>query len=142
MEENKTPAATEEQQPKGNKIDEQYNDVILKLTAALGGDDDLKKIRKKVRVPNDQVAKTLQKVMKDREAKALETFEKEATTFMDELLEYDASVTKAREDFEKAIQDKKKAFIEKAKKLFAGVENIDNIKSTYLQTLRNTTNNA
>lgn len=125
----------------GGKVEKEYQEVLATFNALLGGTENVPKSRKS-KIPNDGVSIVVNRMLEKRQKDAQEKFEKEAEAMIEEMLSYNDDVKKAKDTFEKTVEERRKEFIKKAKTLFSGVENIAALKQRFVEGLRAATATA
>lgn len=134
MEDNKAQAATPEQD--NNKITKNFESTMQKLVAIVGGDKNLFPTKK---VGKDIVKNIVDGMLTEKK----ETLEKEVKADLTKLLESHITLKKSIDDKKKELakleQDKMKEFNEAATKVFAKIENIDQLSKDYYSSLKSAT---
>lgn len=123
----------QEQNQNPDKTLKNYEAAMSKLTAVLGGKENILPTKK---VSKDVVTNLVGTLLKERKEKLAESIK----TSLAELLEKHVALTKAikekEKELEKLKQDKMKEFTEAANKVFQQVEGIDQIEKDYIEAIK------
>lgn len=123
----------QEQGQNSDKTLKNYEAAMSKLTAILGGKENILPAK---RVSKDAVTDLVSTLLKERKEKLVESIK----TSLTELLEKHVALTKAikekEKELEKLKQDKMKEFTEAANKVFQQVEGIDQIEKDYIEAIK------
>lgn len=128
VEEVKTPEG------EGNKVEKQFNECIALLGGFFGGES--VKSKGKVKVKEDRMKVIADKLLAKRSEELEKKVEAQASALLDEMINYNISVEKAKQDFQNTIDAKRKEFINKAKDLEKLIEGGDKVKALYIATLK------
>src|SRR5882724_2184801 len=118
--------STQEQEKtqEAGKVKRAFEDKMSKLVALFGG----RELLTRAKLDADAVENVVARLVKGKkEAMALE-FETKATALIEKHMEFEKWSKEEKKRFEKAVEDKMKAFNEEMDKLFGLVDNISNIE--------------
>jgi hypothetical protein len=118
----------------GNKIEKQFNECIALLGGWFGGET--VKSKGRVRVKEDRLKVIADKLLAKRSEELEKKVETQASALLDEMINYNISVEKAKQEFQNTIDAKRKEFINKAKDLEKMIEGGDKMKQLYIATLK------
>lgn len=125
----------EQQQQQGNdKITKKYDAAFKKLVALMGGEKNLKKSS----IPTSEVGDIVTELLKERRQKTIDKFKVDAMAILDKKIEFDKEVRKAEDQLKNTVIAKKKEFTEEMIKVFATLENIQEVEKAYAENLKGT----
>ncbi len=124
----------ETQEQSNDKVSKKFDKDFKQLVALLGGDKNLKRVN----VPNDELGTIVEELLKERREEFVKDFKTKAKGLLDKKLEFDKEVKKAEEQLKNTVISKKKEFSEKMKEVFGMVENIQQIETSYYESMKQT----
>lgn len=124
-------AQQQPQENQDNKVVKEFNKGMKKLVALFGGEQAFARTS----VPNDGLGNVVEELLRERRQQMIDKFKEEAKIIIDKKIELDREIKKAEEELKQKITAKKKEFNEKMKTLFAMVENINTVESSYYASL-------
>jgi hypothetical protein len=130
-----TVVGEETPQQKNDKITKEFDKNFKKLVALMGGSDKMKKPI----VPNDNVGKIVEELLKERIEEKVKEFKDMAKSLLDKKINFDKETKKAEEEFKKTVIQKKKEFTDEMKKVFNIVEDISEIEKSYYEGIKDAT---
>ncbi len=133
--ENQEKVGDENQQQNGDKVAKTYEANLKKLVAIVGGKE---RIYKQKKVGKDELATLVADMLKEQKETLAVEIKTELKALLDKKVALDKDIKAEEEKLAKLKQQKQKEFNEACVKVFAKVENIENLEKDYYTSLSGT----
>lgn len=132
--ENQNQQNNNNQEQSGDKIQKNYDNILKKLVAVVGGKE---KLLPQKKIGKDLVATVVEGLMKEKKENLVKEVKDDLNNLLTKNIEVNKAVTEKQKELDNLKKQKQKEFTEAANKVFEKIDNLGELEQEYYQALGN-----